>query len=51
VADDADSDTLRAQGYLPFGVGLAIAAFVLGAVIGAPAVDAMFADYARSIGL
>ncbi|HEX5817341.1 MAG TPA: prepilin peptidase [Gemmatimonadales bacterium] len=51
AADDADADTLRAQGYLPFGVGLAIAAFVLGIVIGAPAVDAAFADYARSIGL
>lgn len=51
ATEDADADTLRAQGYLPFGVGLAIAAFVLGIVIGAPAVDAAFADYARSIGL
>lgn len=51
LADDADSDTLRAQGYLPFGVGLAIAAFLLGTVLGAPAVNAVFADYARSIGL
>jgi leader peptidase (prepilin peptidase)/N-methyltransferase len=51
ATDDADADTLRAQGYLPFGVGLAIAAFLLGIAIGAPAVDAAFADYARSIGL
>jgi hypothetical protein len=49
--DEADADTLRAEGYLPFGVGLAIAAFVLGIVIGAPAVNDAFAEYARSIGL
>jgi len=51
VTDDADSDTLRAHGYLPFGVGLAIAAVLLGVVVGAPVVNAVFADYARSIGL
>lgn len=51
LADDVDSDTLRAHGYLPFGVGLAIAAFLLGVVVGAPSVNAVFADYARSIGL
>ena len=47
----ADTETLRAQGYLPFGVGLAIAAFILGILVGAPAVNAAFGDYARSIGL
>jgi leader peptidase (prepilin peptidase)/N-methyltransferase len=51
LAEDADSDTLRAHGYLPFGVGLAIAAFVLGIVLGAPAVREAFAGYAASIGL
>jgi leader peptidase (prepilin peptidase)/N-methyltransferase len=51
LADDADSDTLRAHGYLPFGVGLAIAAVVLGIVVGAPAVRAAFDAYAASIGL
>jgi leader peptidase (prepilin peptidase)/N-methyltransferase len=51
LVDDADSDTLRAHGYLPFGVGLAIAAFVLGIVIGAPAVRAAFDAYAASVGL
>ena len=49
--DAADSESLRAQGYLPFGVGLAIAAFILGVLVGAPAVNAAFSDYARSIGL
>jgi len=47
----ADTESLRAQGYLPFGVGLAIAAFILGILVGAPAVNAAFSDYARSIGL
>jgi hypothetical protein len=51
LVDDADSDTLRAHGYLPFGVGLSIAAFILGIVIGAPAVRAGFDAYAASIGL
>jgi len=51
LADDADSDTLRAHGYLPFGVGLSIAAFILGVVIGAPAVRAAFDAYAASVGL
>ena len=47
----ADTESLRAQGYLPFGVGLAIAAFILGILVGAPSVNAAFSDYARSIGL
>ena len=45
------SEQLRAQGYLPFGVSLAIAAGVLAFVVGVEQVNAWFAWYAGMIGL
>jgi len=45
------NDELRAQGYLPFGVSLAIAAGILGLVVGVERVNGWFAWYAGMIGL
>lgn len=45
------NEELRAQGYLPFGVSLAIAAGVLAFVVGVEAVNDWFAWYAGMIGL
>lgn len=49
--DGMTSEQLRAQGYLPFGVSLAIAAGVLGFVVGVDRVNDWFAWYASMIGL
>jgi leader peptidase (prepilin peptidase)/N-methyltransferase len=50
-AQDMTPDQLRASGYLPFGVSLALAAGVIGLVLGPERVAAWFAWYAGMIGL
>lgn len=49
--DEMTVAQLRAQGYLPFGVSLAIAAGVLAFLVGVDQVNAWFAWYAATIGL
>ena len=50
-AEDVTPDELRASGYLPFGVSLAIAAGLIGLVTGAQPVVDWFANYASLLGM
>lgn len=50
-SEDATPDELRAAGYLPFGVSLAIAAGLIGLALGVERINAGFAWYAGLIGL
>lgn len=49
--DDMTPEELRAAGYLPFGVSLAIAAALIALVTGPAPVNQWFADYAAMLGL
>jgi hypothetical protein len=49
--EDLTPDELRASGYLPFGVSLAIAAGLIALVTGTEPVVAWFANYASLLGM
>jgi leader peptidase (prepilin peptidase)/N-methyltransferase len=49
--EDKTPEQLRAEGYLPFGVGLAVAAGLIAFLIGPERVIEWFASYAAAIGL
>jgi hypothetical protein len=50
-ASPASTDELSAQGYLPFGVGLSIAAVALGFSGGFERIREIFAEMAPGLGL